>query len=243
LQTYNYKTVRILLEDSIEEPWLFVTGFKGYGLVGYITTLYLADALECKRRGLILTKYMPEAVTVDDEGIVPPFELYSCSHGRGELVILVNHDLPHIRERTVFAEALTGWVKEQGFKEAVYIGGFDSRFRVSGEDYRWIATSWWKRRLEGPGMVKGLYVVGPLALLILFSELKQIPAATILPYAEPGRPDPRAAAIAVSVLNDLYGLNVSIDRLLEEASKVEEMLAQLEYQKKEQPSGAERAYM
>ena len=243
MSKFVYRSVRIVLRELIERPWVFITGFKGYGLVGYITTLYLAEMMNCKRSGVVLVRYMPEAVTIDEEGIVPPFEIHKCDLKEKEVVIMINHDLPHERERTVFAEAIARWIKELGFDEAVYIGGFDATFREGSEEYRWIATSHWKKRLEGPEMIRGLYVVGPLALLVLFSELNGIPAATLLPYAEPRRPDPRAAAVAVRLLNELYGFNVPIDRLLEEASRVEEMVAYLESQKREQPSGAERAYM
>ncbi len=241
-RVYQYGRIRILWNNPPPTDYLFITGFKGYGLVGYITTLYLASQLDCERTGLVITRYMPEAVAVDEKGLVPPFELYQCSDSR--IVVLVNHDLPHERERTEYAEAIAAWLRETRVREAVYIGGFDSRFSTGEEKYKWIATSSWTRSLEAPVMDKGLYVVGPLALLILFSDLYGIPAAAILPYAEPGRPDPRAAAVAVEVLNKLYQLSVGVEKLLEEASKIEEMMQRLAQQIEErEPSSAERAYM
>ncbi len=241
---YRYKSITILFNEVLVDPWLFFTGFKGYGLVGYITTLYLAEHLGCERKGMIITKYMPEAVSVDEKGLVPPFDIYHCSRDESDIVVLVNHELPSSMERTRFTEAIARWLRRTGFREAVYFGGFDARFRSENEEYRWIATSKWKKKLSAPGMIKGLYVVGPLALLLLFSELNKIAAAAILPYSEPERPDPRAAAVAIKVVNELYGLNVPVENLLEEAAKVEEMIAQIEQQKEaREPSGAERAYM
>jgi len=107
MREYGIKGLRIIHDYLPGRRRLFITGFKGYGLVGYLATLYLAQELGCRRSGVVLTRYMPEAVTVDEQGLVPPFELYSCSMGDLGIVIQVNHDLPHPMDRTRFADAIT----------------------------------------------------------------------------------------------------------------------------------------
>ncbi len=243
MKVYSHRTVRVYYDEGGLKPgFYFVTGFKGYGLVGYIATLYLAEKLGCRWMGAVVTRYMPEAVTYSDGRIVAPFELLSCLDGK--LVILLNHDVPHDRERTVFAEAVVKWVRDAGAGEAIFVGGFDSRFKSGDEELRWIATTSSKRRLSEPVMSKGLYVVGPLALLTLFAELYGLPALVILPYAEASRPDPRAAAVAVKRVASIVGFEIDVRELLEEAKKIEELVAAMERQREAARTGeVERVYM
>ncbi len=243
MKVFVHRSVRIFYDESLEgRAETFVTGFRGYGLVGYIATMYLAEKLGCRRSGAVVTRYMPEAVTVDGGRIVAPFEIVSCLDGR--LVVLLNHDVPHERERSVYAEAVVLWLKDIGVREAIFIGGFDSRFRSGSEQLRWLATSTCSRKLPEPPMEKGLYVVGPLALLTLYAELYKLPALVILPYTEAMRPDPRAAAVAVRRVSEIIGVAVDVGELLEEAERIEEMVARMERQREAaQASAPERVYM
>ena len=247
LKTFSHRgAVRVFYEEGVEGADLFITGFKGFGAVGYITTLHLVEKLGCKRAGFITTKYMPEEVTIDHAGnIVAAFTLYSCSVDGKRVVVLVNHDIPVPQDRARFAEGLVEWLTRAGIKEAVFVGGFDSRFRSGEEELRWLATSAYPRRLGEPKMIQGLYVIGPLALVLLYAEIKGYPAVAILPYAEAARPDPRAAAVAVKKIGELYGIGVSVEDLLEEAKKIEEMISMMERQQREAATGTpgERVYM
>jgi uncharacterized protein len=243
MKAFIHRSIRILYDEAIEgRSATFITGFKGYGLVGYIATMYLAEKLACKPAGVVLTRYMPEAVTVHGDRIVAPFEIVSCMDGK--LLMLLNHDVPHDRERSLFAEAVVLWLKDIGVSEAIFIGGFDARFRTGKEELRWLATSSSKRRLPEPPMEQGLYVVGPLALLTLFAELYKLPALVILPYSDAMRPDPRAAAVAVRRVADLLSITIDVTELLKEAEKIEEMIARMEKQREAvQMGAAERVYM
>ncbi len=244
MKELSHKGVRIIYEDErISEKPVYVTGFRGYGLVGYITTLYLAEKLKCERIGVVITRYMPEAVTTDGGRIVAPFEILACFDGR--LLVQVNHDIPHERERTFFAEAIAKWLREIDVSEAILVGGFDARFKKSSEELRWLATRASRRKLEEPIMEKGLYVIGPLALLTLFADLYNIPAIVILPYTEAMRPDPRAAAVAVRKIASIIGFEIDVGELLEEAERIEKMIESMEKRREEamQPREPEKVYM
>jgi predicted ATP-grasp superfamily ATP-dependent carboligase len=45
----------------------------------------------------------------------------------------------------------------------------------------------------------------------------------VLAYATRGRPDPRAAATMLEKINDVYGLDASVDLLLEESKEIERL--------------------
>ncbi len=241
---YRFKTIKVFFRDEFRKSEFIVTGFKGFGAVGYLASLHLAERPFCKKAGFIVTKYVPEEVTPGDEGVVGPFTLYSCENNGRHFGVIVNHDIPLVQERSRFAEAVIDFLTRMGIGEAVFIGGFDSRLRRGDEKLRWIATSAYKRDLDEPRMDKGLYVVGPLALLLLYAEVYGYPALALLPYAEAARPDPRAAAVAIEKLNELYGLSIGTEELLEEAKKIEEMISTLERQQQMLSSSApERSYM
>ncbi len=241
---YRFKTIKVFFRDEFRKSEFIVTGFKGFGAVGYLASLHLAERPFCKKAGFIVTKYVPEEVTPGDEGVVGPFTLYSCENKGRRFGVIVNHDIPLVQERSRFAEAIINFLTRMGISEAVLIGGFDSRLRRGDEKLRWIATSAYKRSLDEPRMDKGLYVVGPLALLLLYAEVYGYPALALLPYAEAARPDPRAAAVAIEKLNELYGLSIGTEELLEEAKRIEEMISTLERQQQMLSSSApERSYM
>lgn len=243
-KAYTNKSITVYYDESIREGSLLITGFKGFGAVGYITTLHLVDKLDCNLAGYIVTRYMPEGVTLDARNrLTAPFTIYSCHLGSRGVVITVNHDVPLPQERTAFAESLVKWALSVGISEAVLVGGFDSRFRGGSEELRWVATSQYKRLLGEPRIQQGLYVIGPLALVLLYAEILGLPSVAILPYAEASRPDPRAAAVAVKKIGELYEFEVSVEDLLEEARKIEELITMSEKQQEATLTGSERVYM
>ncbi len=208
---------------------VLVTGFRGFGAVGYIASTHIVEKLGLERVGYIVTRYMPEFVGMDSRGIIAPFELYASREHR--LVVLVNHDVPVERERDAYAETVVLLARRYVAKMGVFLGGFDSRFRKGGERFRWLASGGCRVRFEEPPIDKELYVVGPLALLILYSELHRFPAITILPYTETARPDPAAAAVAVEVVGRLLGVEIDVSDLLDMARRIEEVIERVEQQR------------
>ncbi|MEM0505631.1 MAG: PAC2 family protein, partial [Sulfolobales archaeon] len=96
------------------------------------------------------------------------------------------------------------------------------KFKEGSERLRWLKTSVSNRELTEPKFHKGLYVVGPLAILFLTLEVEKVPTVMILPYTEPDKFDPKAAAVFIEKLNELLGLNISIQGLMEYSRIVEE---------------------
>ncbi len=235
VMVFSHRRIRVYALDEKElseaaSGGVLVTGFRGFGAVGYIATTHLVEALKLRRLGYIVTRYMPEFVTRgEDGGIVAPFEIYGSAEKK--LLVLVNHDIPLERERDAYAEAVILYARKAGLEKGIFIGGFDARFRKGSEKFRWLASGGCGVSFEEPVIDKDLYVVGPLALLILYSEIHGFPAVTILPYTETARPDPAAAAVAVEVVSRLVGIGVDVSKLMEMARKIEELIERVEQQK------------
>ncbi len=243
---YNYKgRIKVIFYEDISlKDYTVITGFPGFGWTGYLATKYIADSLKIPRMGVILTRYLPEYTTYSDYGIVMPFELFISDKHR--LCIIVNHGVPHEVERAEYSRVIIEWLKNEKVRELILIGGLDKRFKSESNlaPYRWLGTSTCKRKLEAPLLEKGLYIIGPLALMLMYAEIYELPALVLLPYAEPGRPDPRAAAVAVEQISRMLGLNIDVSPLYVDAERIEKEIAEVvKYHKKLAEGTRETVYM
>ncbi|MEM2204533.1 MAG: PAC2 family protein [Sulfolobales archaeon] len=228
MERWRSRRIRIIVAEPLEAmrrngELVLITGFPGFGAVGYITTRYIVEAMKLKRIGYVITKYMPDVVSIEgDRRFSFPHEIYS-KEGSG-LIVLVNSIVPNIHERVEFAESIVRWSIENKINEILLIGGLDPSVRRSQDDIlRWTGNSWGKRVLKEPTMDRGLIIVGPLAIILMFTEILGQPATVILPYAERERPDPRAASVAVKKISEIFGVEIDIQDLIKHAETMEEI--------------------
>lgn len=239
-------SIKIVLKGITEDELKgakFITGFRTLGEVGYIATRYLVLKLNMKRVGFILTKYLRDVTFLDEYGLATPFELfYDKEH---HILALLSHLLPLQKEVNSFSEKIIKWLKSINVSEMILIGGLDKRYKSDNYNLRWLKNSFSKVNLPYPLMEKQLLIIGPLALFIIYSEIEEIPATVLLPYADRERIDPAAAAVAIEEINKLYNLSVDVTELYEDARKIEEELQkQLELIQKElSRGGSDRVYM
>ncbi|MEM3754913.1 MAG: PAC2 family protein [Candidatus Bathyarchaeia archaeon] len=198
----------------------FITGFHGIGETGYIAVSYLVHALKSKRIGFIEVSRPPPFITTYENGIVTPFEVY-----RKNNIVLAKFEFsPHRSEESEFVKELAKWVVKERFKDAILIGGLDESFRMGNGDMRIVPTKAYLPKVkyfDSPLLESGLFVYGPLAIMLSEFEMRNFPAMAILPYASPNRADPRAAAIAIKKISKVYMLNVDTSELEKDAEEIE----------------------
>ncbi len=221
------RSVRAVLSERgkrvVEEgkEWLLVTGFPGFGYVGTIAVRYMVKKLNALKIGNVFTKYMPDFIAVEDYGIVTPFELFA--HRDSGVLFLLNNVIPHASERQAFVEAVADWFYSIGGRKAILIGGLNQKFRVSErEELSWLCLNECEWELPETPLPRGLYVVGPLALLAMALETRAVPTLLILPYTDPSRYDPKAASVAVDRISKILGLPIDVGELVEQSRIVEE---------------------
>ena len=220
--------VRLVLKERVRAKVL-LAGFHGVGQVGWIATRYIADKLEARKIGFVLTADMPAFVTVKG-GIVAPYELYSV----GDFLLFVTNVPMSQRDLSRVPLTIADFALRAGLEEAVLFGGLDRRFVAEGDDAVRIAPT--RSYLEKhPESVQGLKVieeslgiVGPLAVMLAAYEAYDSPACAILPLASPERPDPLAASRAIEVANKLLGLSVDVQELREEAALLEKRVEEIQ---------------
>ena len=241
-------SIKILLK-GIDENELknvtFISGFRTLGEVGYIATRYMVLKLNMKRVGFVLTKYLRDVTFLDEYGLATPFELFYDKNNH--LLVLLSHLLPFQKEMNEFSEKIIKWLKKLEVNNVILIGGLDKRYKGENENYnlRWLKTSASKITLNYPLMEKQLLMIGPLALFTIYSEIEDLPAVVLLPYADRDRIDPAAAAVAIEEINKLLNLKIDVTELYEDARKIEEELQrQLELIQKElNRNDSDRDYM
>jgi predicted ATP-grasp superfamily ATP-dependent carboligase len=77
-------------------------------------------------------------------------------------------------------------------------------------------------KLKHPTLEPGLFVYGPLAIMLGEFEKRNFPAIAILPYASADHADPKAAATAIKAVSKAYGLKVDVKDLEYDAADIEE---------------------
>ena len=80
------------------------------------------------------------------------------------------------------------------------------------------------KKMKHPMLEAGLFVYGPLAVMLGEFEKKNFPAVAILPYASANHADPKAAATAIRTVSRAYGLKVDVKDLEYDAKDIEEEL-------------------
>ncbi|MDP8003158.1 MAG: proteasome assembly chaperone family protein [Caldisphaera sp.] len=210
------------VDKEVFKDNILVTGFPGFGRVGYMVPKYLSLALSMKKVGYIMTSRMPSVILVEDDGIGLPFEIYQNKGASA----LINRAVPEIIDQNSYSNKISLWIKEMGFKYAVLVGGLSREFMSENEKfgYRWLSNNSYKGpELDAPRMEKGLGVVGPLALLYIYLEKIKIPTVMVLPYSIIEGVDYDATFVGVkAILKSLLKMEAALPELEQLAVKQRE---------------------
>ncbi len=218
------------LEFVFKEPQNFdgctlLNGWHGIGECGFISMSHLVDKLDAERIGFIITDNIPQFITIKNDKITFPFEIYR----RDNIVLILPIFEPIKSEHLIFTKTVVQWSIDQKFKQAILIGGLDRRLQDESDIKAIYTKSFREKRkdVEIPVLDEGLYVTGPLAYMLMFYELNDFEAIALLPYAERSRPDPVAASIAIKEINKILDINIKVQDLLDEAEKIEKEIESL----------------
>ncbi len=227
--------IKIVINDDIEvdyENSVFITGFHGLGWTGYIAIRHIIKTVETERIGYIDGDILPDIISLEGDRLVLPFEFHKYKN----FIVFQPPIQPILIEPHKTIRTLAEWIVNSNFKETVLIGGLDVRFQQEAQTIRILPTSSYNKAkdFEVPYLEKSLPVRGPLAMLLTHLEILNFPSLVVLPYARPNRPDPAAAAVAIDFLNKYYDLGISTSQLQTDAQKIEDEIAEIIRQEREQ---------
>ncbi|MHA1271396.1 MAG: proteasome assembly chaperone family protein [Candidatus Helarchaeota archaeon] len=245
MQKESNLEINIILEKDYDfTGFNLITGFHGIGACGFITVRHIIETLKCERVGFIETEMLPALVSLENEKLVMPFELYVYE----ENLIFLPRFQPYRSEQRVIAHDISNWIIKNKFKNAFLVGGLDSKFKKDGDDKIRVvpttpAVSLIKDKEDIILLERGLFVTGPLALFLTYFEIQKFSALAILPYAERERPDPRASASAIKVLNKFCKLDINTEQLLKDATRIEEEIEEVFLQERTETESQESRRM
>ncbi len=205
-----------------------VAGFYGLGRVGFISVNHIVQKLDAKLIGYLVSEFIPPFLSIKNNRIVLPFEIYRHE----DVIFLTTYFEPYKYEHRSFAESIIHWAKDNNISQSILLGGLDSRLRTEEDIFaKAVCTTRYRNEFQEPTIPfvdDGLYISGPMALMLMYAEIYNFPAIGILPYAERSRPDPIAASHAVETVNDLLKIDCGVEELILEAETIETELQELE---------------
>lgn len=219
--------INIIPKEAKFEGCTLLTGFHGIGATGYWSVKFFVQKLNAERVAFVDSDAAAPVSSTNQSSLVTPYELL-----RYKNLVFFRAEAPPFKGNEVeFFREFCAWVIKAGFKEVALIGGLDAALRTDTSSYRIVHTTAYKptgdfvtaRVLEDDHLI-----VGPVAIMLNYFEIRSFPAYAILAYAVGERVDPRAAATAISLINQHYGVNVDVSPLIKSAETLESELSRRE---------------
>ncbi|WP_298665574.1 proteasome assembly chaperone family protein [uncultured Methanofollis sp.] len=201
---------------------LVLMGFPGSGLVGSIALQYLVEQMEFEQIGNITSKYFPPVAMMAKGVINVPVRIYE----KAETAAIVA-DIPiHPMICYEVANGIIDWLTRFPVKEVITIAGIvtnEPEKRVFG-----VAThEEMLARIQDETVILPMGSISGIAGSILTEcKIRNIPGYGFLGETV-NTPDPRSAAATLKVLNTLYGMDIDVDPLLEQAAEIEATMHKL----------------
>ncbi len=229
--------INLIKEVGVENP-VVLTSFPGIGLVGTILAAHYVTELKPEQIGIITSDALPPIATSMDGVILPPVRIYQLLNMEA---LLIHSDVPVPPElANSMSRVIVEWCKSINARKLISVAGittFENKKRVFGA-----ATS--KEILEEikdhVELFKSGTISGIAGSLLNECVAKNLPGMAILGETIGFNPDPRAAAEVAKVLNQLFGWNVSVEKLIKEAEMIEAQMQKLAEQTKMQESKAKK---
>jgi len=204
-----------------EDLTLFV-GFPGSGLVGSIALAHIVDVLEFTHIGNITSKYFPAMAMMVNGVINAPVRIYR----KDSYVILIS-DVPiHPMICYEISNGILDWIEPFSIKEVVIIAGIvtnELEKRVFGV----AADSKSLEKINDHTEILPMgSITGIAGSMLVECKVNEIPSFGLLGETV-NNPDPRAAASVIKILNQIYGFDLDVEPLIEQATEIEAALQQM----------------
>jgi uncharacterized protein len=217
--------------NILDQCKIFIGGWHGLGEIGYITVSHLVQELKMKRVATIMSSGAPPFISVQENQLRLPFEIY----GKDDLefAVFIPHLQPYRHVQIEFSEKLSEWIlTHKNFEVAYFLGGVDIRLKSSDNFLQYIPSrafysysqisKEFLEEVQSNLLDPGLFVAGPLAIMLGYLDMNVFPAIGLLAYAERERPDPLGAVAAIKRLNSILNINVETEELIQNARTIEE---------------------
>ena len=213
-------SAKLFPEDLDVNGLSLITGFHGIGSTGFLALNHLINTLKPDRIGVFETDYLSPISTINSGKIITPFEIYKKDN-----IAFLRVAVPPLQgNEIVFLRNVCEIILEKNFKELILLGGLDAQLKKDDSNFRYVKTSSYKLPKylsDSTPLEDERVIIGPVAQMLNFMEVRNFPTLGLLPFATSIRLDPRAASEAVKILSNIFNLKVEVDTLVEQALELD----------------------
>lgn len=220
--------VKVVVEKLECKNPIIILGFPGMGLVGNIVCQFLMDQFRMAPCGYVESRLFPPVAIVYGGLVKSPVRIYENPEME---VLIVFSDIPidPVISNEV-GKSIIGWAMSNRLREVIAIAGL----ATSGEEHRVFAAGAIAGDMEKVKDLAETFEVGTISGVpgVIMNECRNhnIPALCMLGETRGANPDPRSAAELVKVLAKIYGWEVNVEVLLDEADQIEQVMHKLSEQ-------------
>ena len=213
-------SAKLFPEDLDVNGLSLITGFHGIGSTGFLALNHLINTLKPERIGVFETDYLSPISSINSGKIITPFEIYKKDN-----IAFLRVAVPPLQgNEIVFLRNVCEIILEKNFKELILLGGLDAQLKKDDSNFRYVKTSSYKLPKylsDSTPLEDERIIIGPVAQMLNFMEVRNFPTLGLLPFATSIRLDPRAASEAVKILSNIFNLEVEVDTLVEQALELD----------------------
>lgn len=236
-----FHAILFVMPDRTEEPFVQVIadhiesknpiilgGFPGMGLVGNIVAQYFIDQLDMKLCGRVESKLFPPIAILYGGLVKGPVRIYE-SVEKNMLIIFSDIPIDPIISREI-GTAIVKWAKDLQPREVISLAGL----ATTGDGHKVFGAATTQETLDRLKNHLEIFEMGTITGVpgIIMNECMNsgINGVSILGETRGPNPDPRASIEVVKAMNSLYGFDLDIKPMEEQAEEIEKMLHKLSEQ-------------
>jgi uncharacterized protein len=235
------KENKIIIEDKsieIKDSATLIFGFAGVGLLGTIITNTMIQQIEdIEQIGYVASKELPSIAVFYDGILKHPFRIY---YSRNYNLIIAICEVPFKSDSAYsnLSELVCRWALSNDVNEILIFQGIVKKGILDEFNVYYAAEESKVDSLEEfeiKKLKRGI-IVGPEATFLNRSLSNRIDSYAL--FTEVSQyPTPEGAAVIIDKLNEIYGLEIDTDKLLEQGKKIKNKMLELaqkvkQYQKK-----------
>ena len=209
-------------EMDFKEP-VVITGFPGMGLVGNIAAHKIAKDLNLDFVGYFDSPEVPPIMAVEEGILYPPIRVYANEN----MIVIYSEVL--IPQKSVYelADEIMNYIGTKNPKILINLDGITSlnpkkTYMVSASENMLKSMEHENIEILDFGMAGGL-----AGIITVRCGDKGIPSVCLMAETNGLRPDPKGASNLITILNDMYDLDVNTEDLLKEDKEIKEKLKKL----------------
>ena len=226
------KKVTIKETKSVEttNP-ILIQGFPGMGMIGTISSAYLAEKLGMELVGEIESDYFPPISAIHDYKPVPPARVYASKEH--DLIVLFSEFVIPANIVNELTEEILDYAKQKNVSTIYSLAGIAVP-QPKGEIHGIPSNQKMADKLKAKNvqLIKEGATQGVSGILIAECAARGINAANVL--SETNQPlDPKAAATLLDKISEISGVKIDTKDLREEGNKVREKMRETVQKMKE----------